>query len=167
MMNSNPWQVKSIQEFYCLKCPECTFFSKEEHDFKDHAVEYHPLSFSLFGKSEEQNIDMTLDQNSMKSRGYNDNSYPKQSTSSETACVYIKEEFIENDNELQNSKSETGIHNVDNSAENELIDNQDCFNANYFEPAITIKEEICETVHTEQSERKQENLSVQRCVNVE
>merc|ERR1712051_1041847 len=28
----NPWQVKSIQEFYFLKCPECTFDTKEEED---------------------------------------------------------------------------------------------------------------------------------------
>ena len=51
-MNSNPWQVDSIQIFYCLKCPECMFFSQEEFDFKHHAMENHPMSDLLFGKSE-------------------------------------------------------------------------------------------------------------------
>ena len=51
-MDSNPWQVDSIQTFYCLKCPECMFFSHEEFNFKHHAMENHPLSYLLFGKSE-------------------------------------------------------------------------------------------------------------------
>ena len=50
-MDINPWQVDSIQEFSFLKCPECTFDSKEEESFQDHAIENHPLSFILFGKS--------------------------------------------------------------------------------------------------------------------
>ena len=48
-MDSNPWQVESIDEFYFLKCPECMFFSQEENDFKGHAIENHPLSNTLFG----------------------------------------------------------------------------------------------------------------------
>ena len=51
-MDSNPWQVDSIDEFYFLKCPECIFFSQEENDFKDHALENHPMSYLLFEKSE-------------------------------------------------------------------------------------------------------------------
>ena len=50
-MDINPWQVESIQEFSFLKCPECTFDSKEEETFQDHAIENHPLSFILFGKA--------------------------------------------------------------------------------------------------------------------
>ena len=50
-MDFNPWQVESIQEFLFLKCPECPFDSKEEETFQDHAIENHPLSFILFGKS--------------------------------------------------------------------------------------------------------------------
>ena len=34
--------------FSFLKCPECTFDSKEEEIFEDHAVENHPLSYVLF-----------------------------------------------------------------------------------------------------------------------
>ena len=36
-MSENPWRVDSIEEFACLKCPECVFFSKEEPSFRDHA----------------------------------------------------------------------------------------------------------------------------------
>ena len=52
-MTANPWQVESIQDFSCLKCPECGFDTKEENLFENHATENHPLSFVLFGKSEE------------------------------------------------------------------------------------------------------------------
>ena len=44
-MNKNPWKVKSIQAFACLKCPECDFNTKEEKNLQDHAVENHPLCF--------------------------------------------------------------------------------------------------------------------------
>jgi len=47
-MAGNPWQVESILAFYCLKCPECEFNSKEENNFIHHAEEYHPLSYALF-----------------------------------------------------------------------------------------------------------------------
>ena len=51
-MESNPWQVNSIQAFNCLKCPECMFFSQEELDFKAHAMKNHPMSNSFFNKFE-------------------------------------------------------------------------------------------------------------------
>ena len=47
----NPWKVESIQNFSCLKCPECTFFTKEEKCFEIHAVANHPLSAALFDKT--------------------------------------------------------------------------------------------------------------------
>ena len=47
----NPWKVVSIQNFLCLKCPECTFFTKEEKCFEIHAVANHPLSAALFDKT--------------------------------------------------------------------------------------------------------------------
>merc|ERR1712008_450371 len=50
----NPWQVDSIQEFYVLKCPECTFIHQEESSFQEHAVENHPLSAVFFGKKTEE-----------------------------------------------------------------------------------------------------------------
>ena len=49
-MADNPWFVDSLQNFWHLKCPECTFDSKEEGTFKYHAVTKHPLSLVLFGK---------------------------------------------------------------------------------------------------------------------
>ena len=45
----NPWLVGSIQDFTCLKCPECLFWSREEYDFQGHALENHPLSVVFFG----------------------------------------------------------------------------------------------------------------------
>ena len=50
----NPWQVESIEDFACLKCPECVFFCKEEHLFRDHALENHPDSFELFWEEFEE-----------------------------------------------------------------------------------------------------------------
>jgi hypothetical protein len=56
MLVDNPWQVRSIQAFSCLKCPECTFITKEENSFQNHAVKSHPLSYVgyasiFFGRS--------------------------------------------------------------------------------------------------------------------
>ena len=49
-MAENPWNVDSIQAFLFLKCPECLFDTNVEDDFRDHAVENHPLSYTFFGK---------------------------------------------------------------------------------------------------------------------
>ena len=49
-MEENPWQVESIHAFYCLKCPECHFTTKEESGFIHHAKDNHPLSNVLFEK---------------------------------------------------------------------------------------------------------------------
>ena len=48
MARNNPWNVDSLQEFYFLKCPECTFDTKKEIIFQEHAIENHPLSIVLF-----------------------------------------------------------------------------------------------------------------------
>ena len=48
MVADNPWFVDSIHVFWHLKCPECTFDSKEEDIFQVHAIENHPLSYTLF-----------------------------------------------------------------------------------------------------------------------
>ena len=47
----NPWKVDTVQAFLCLKCPQCDFYTKEDHNFKDHAICNHPMSYVLFGKS--------------------------------------------------------------------------------------------------------------------
>ena len=51
VQHKNPWKVESIQDFSCLKCPECVFFTKEENDFENHAVANHPLSAMLFDET--------------------------------------------------------------------------------------------------------------------
>ena len=48
MSSSNPWSVNNIQEFWFLTCPQCSFKTKEENKFQNHAVENHPQSFELF-----------------------------------------------------------------------------------------------------------------------
>ena len=45
----NPWQVESIEAFYVLKCPECTFQTQKDSGFYNHAVENHSLSLAFFG----------------------------------------------------------------------------------------------------------------------
>ena len=45
MLVKNPWHVRTIQSFSCLKCPECAFITKEENSFQTHAVQNHPLSY--------------------------------------------------------------------------------------------------------------------------
>ena len=53
---NNPWQVVSIEAFYCLKCPECMYFTTDDNGFYDHAVDNHPLSGVLFGKPNVETI---------------------------------------------------------------------------------------------------------------
>ena len=59
----NPWNVQSLQAFLCLKCPECVFDTKEKVSFENHAIENHPLSSVLFGKTvkEEKTFDKEFD----------------------------------------------------------------------------------------------------------
>ena len=56
MTSTNPWEVDSLQAFWFLKCPECTFDTKEEYIFQDHALENHPQSFALFGKTVKEEL---------------------------------------------------------------------------------------------------------------
>ena len=55
MMETNPWQVDSIEAFAFLNCPECTFLTKEEKYFAYHAALNHPLSNSFFNASTNAN----------------------------------------------------------------------------------------------------------------
>ena len=63
---NNPWLVDSLQDFLFLQCPECTFGTKEEENFQEHAIERHPLSIVFFANSkvckEEQLDDTILEQ---------------------------------------------------------------------------------------------------------
>ena len=58
-MGDNPWEVESVQSFAFLNCPECTFKTKEESFFQNHAIETHPLCFVLFGNYVEE---VTIDE---------------------------------------------------------------------------------------------------------
>ena len=48
----NPWRVDSIKDFYVLKCPECSFFTKQKNSFQGNAVKNQAaLSHILFSES--------------------------------------------------------------------------------------------------------------------
>ena len=50
LLNFNPWNVASVDEFSFFNCPECDFHAKEKKNFQDHATRNHPLSAVLFSK---------------------------------------------------------------------------------------------------------------------
>ena len=98
-MNTNPWQVDSIEAFSCLKCPECNFYSRDENYFKDHAMANHPCSVVFFGKHEEY-VSMTPEEYQKK--------FNKQSNLDETSScqikVEIKQEIVEDEAKLNDSE---------------------------------------------------------------
>ena len=49
-MGDNPWDVDSLEVFTFLKCPECTFDTKEESNFLEHAYKDHPMSSVFFDR---------------------------------------------------------------------------------------------------------------------
>ena len=52
----NPWLVEDLDDFYFLCCPECTYKSKDDEAFMDHAVENHPKSkaSNVFSEAEQE-----------------------------------------------------------------------------------------------------------------
>ena len=52
----NPWLVEDLDDFYFLCCPECTYKSKDDEAFIDHAVENHPNSkaSNVFSEAEQE-----------------------------------------------------------------------------------------------------------------
>ena len=56
-VQKNPWKVESIQDFSCLKCPECAFFTKEENYFENHAIKKHLLSAVFFNEKSSHEIE--------------------------------------------------------------------------------------------------------------
>ena len=128
-MDINPWQVKSIQEFSFLKCPECAFDSKEEDTFQDHAIENHPLAFILFGnplKEECFEDPLTIEEHKNLVNSYltNDNVeiHPKSRISkifSEQPAVELSEELS-----IQTLRNDTKVSNVpkDKSATTDIFE---------------------------------------------
>ena len=53
---NNPWNVASVQDFFFLNCPECTFKSKEETNFQEHAIATHPMCFVFYGHPAQGNL---------------------------------------------------------------------------------------------------------------
>ena len=105
MMDINPWQVDSIQAFYFLKCPECSFDTKEENYFHEHALQNHPLSIVFFGtKSEElfeANIEIPEDHIPIKSEKVEDmclisTSHDDLTIKQELTEDSVNEDFIQN-----------------------------------------------------------------------
>ena len=148
-MAGNPWQVESILAFYCLKCPECEFNSKEENNFIHHAKEYHPLSCVLFDqeasngapynyKEEINTAHIKQEQNSDLSYedyyNYPDNSMNKYENE-DNEGIEIKREFIdENDTLMANqyeNESNEGI-----MIKTEFTDERDPLKASSFEQSI-------------------------------
>ena len=69
MTNHDPWQVDSIQDFWFLRCPECSFDTKEEEHFRVHAIENHPESIELFDKTvKEEAIDTSFENEEQNSK---------------------------------------------------------------------------------------------------
>ena len=96
-MDINPWSVESIQAFWHLKCPECTFFTAEENYFENHAVAKHPLSATLFEKTK------TIHNNE----------------------VNIKEEIVDNADQIIVCDIKNEPSEIINDAENDLFDVSD------------------------------------------
>jgi hypothetical protein len=69
-MSENPWQVDNVQAFAFLNCPECTFKSKHEDFFQEHAEKSHPLSYVLFDKTDQK---VFLDENWDQNYDHDDN----------------------------------------------------------------------------------------------
>ena len=69
--DDNPWMVDSVQDFMCLKCPECTFDTKTEEKFQNHAIGNHPLSIVFFGNIKVE-VDVSIQENYDKENQYID-----------------------------------------------------------------------------------------------
>ena len=159
-MDSNPWQVDSIQTFYGLKCPECMFFSQKEIDFKDHAMENHPMSYLLFGKSEnneeiaqiEEKSDMDENHDNVPLTSINSNPLIDRTTIKKYSSeVGIKEN---SDLKLLEMNSEYFVSTTNFKNDNAIIENE---NPVHLESSEGIRvEENSETVFVENLDMKEE-----------
>ena len=102
-MDVNPWQVESLQDFLYLKCPECTYDTKEDLSFQDHALQNHPLSSVFFGKT------FVKEENYYLEEDYLEDYKDPLTTSSENIALLpifpklsnIKEELIDDTSEFK------------------------------------------------------------------
>ena len=111
-MESNPWQVNSIQAFNCLKCPECMFFSQEELDFKAHAMKNHPMSNAFFNRfvsnsftnpaiKEELSDTISKDNCDLNFSGIKDEYLEENRETVFAENFVIKEEYLKETNDLK------------------------------------------------------------------
>ena len=103
-MSINPWQVESIQAFYFLKCPECTFTHKEESNFQTHAIENHPLSVTFFEKSNIKIQEIGILDGCNKNSESNDR------------FIRIKEEALEMGDDYENPENSEEIFQTENDS---------------------------------------------------
>ena len=106
----NPWQTESVQDFWFVRCPECAFYTKNEESFQVRAVENHPASLELFGKTvKEEIIDDTFERSHFEFEDTNDNfadTYDdklRKVKVKEEISEHIKEEEFENNKEKNKS----------------------------------------------------------------
>ena len=63
LIESNPWNFESFEDFRFYCCPECDTKTKESEEFKDHALQYHAKSIAhiflsnLTGQAVKQNVE--------------------------------------------------------------------------------------------------------------
>ena len=104
----NPWQVVSIEAFYCLKCPECMFFTTEDNAFYEHAVKNHPLSGVLFGKPRDETVDSEEILNFLVKNEPPENS--SENEDNETFETIIEDSIVKNEppeDSFENENNET------------------------------------------------------------
>ena len=152
ILDTNPWQVDSIQDFLFLKCPECAFYDKEEDCFQKHAINCHPLSFVLFGEENEEKV-FELKENDnyiMDDSSYNEtfNKISELWENSNTSCPEeTSEEFFENEYKKVFVEVNQEIADDKNENDNYIINddyNYDTLNINseLFESSTRFQEEI-------------------------
>ena len=98
-MVPNPWQVESIQAFYFLKCPECSFDTQDENCFQDHALENQPLSWTCALFEIKSNEDIV--ENSTYQEHDEDSlvSAENRNSPSQNSTIDIREEFRVDEND--------------------------------------------------------------------
>ena len=121
----NPWEVESIEAFYFLKCPECTFYAKDDKAFHLHAVENHQLSFVFFGKPEvkiltpEEILDLPeksfeiKDNETLSERTTNDSNLQIESEKSKSDELFSCKFYFKLYSELNNMKRHLKNHAID------------------------------------------------------
>ena len=137
-MAGNPWLVDSLQTFWQLKCPECTFDSKEEDIFKYHAVTKHPLSLALFAKEFDYSVTVN-----------------NQSLDSIKTEVLQEKQFAEQGSEDRNLNFDNRIENPETVDDDENSTTSETL-ASTLHEELMIKEEFSELIQGSEDENLQD-----------